>query len=218
MARTPKRITRNGLLIAFEGGEGSGKTTQRRRLVAWLAREGYPLTLTREPGGTTIGKRIRFLVLDPRFSELCPRAEVLLYEADRTQNFFERILPALKRGEVVVSDRSMYSSTVYQGICRGLGEKVIEGLNAFATYDRKPDLVLVLDLPVSASRERLKARKGLDRLEQEKGSFHEKVRRGFLKIARREKSRFAVIDARRTQAEVFAEIQRAVLKKLGRQS
>ncbi len=213
---SPKPRKTKGLLIAFEGGEGSGKTTQRKRLVSWLKREGYPLTLTREPGGTVIGKRVRWLLLDPRFKEMGSRAEVLLYMADRAQNFHERILPALSRGEIVISDRSMYSSTVYQGICRGLGETVIDGFNAFATYDRKPDLVLALDLPVSVSRERLKARKALDRLEREKDSFHEKVRRGFLKIARREKSRFAVIDARMTEDEVFAEIQKAVAKKLGR--
>src|SRR5688572_31749908 len=209
-----KRRKAGGLLIAFEGGEGAGKSTQRKRLVAYLRQQGYGLTLTLEPGGTPIGKRLRWLVLNPRFEEMSDRAELLLYEADRSQNFFEKILPALKRGEVVITDRSMYSSTVYQGICRGLGEKSVGWLNAFATYDRKPDLVLLLDLPVADAFKRIKARK-LDRLEREKRSFHEKVRRGFLKVARQEKSRFAVIDARQTPDEVFAEIEKAVTRKLG---
>jgi dTMP kinase len=207
-----------GLLIAFEGGEGAGKSTQRKRLVSLLKRSGFRLALTREPGGTTIGKRIRWLLLNPRFKEMSARAEILLYEADRAQNFHERILPALEKGYVVVTDRSMYSSTVYQGICRGLGEETINGLNEFATYDRKPDLVLLLDLPVSIGQERLKSRKGLDRLERESRAFHEKVRRGFLKMARQEPSRFVVINAQLSPDAVFAHILRAVLRRMEKKS
>ncbi len=216
MAAHQKTRPKKGFLIAFEGGEGGGKSTQRKRLVAALQRRGIPVELTREPGGTAVGKKIRALLLNPIHTEMFARAEVLLYEADRSQNFHERILPALAKGKVVISDRSMYSSTVYQGICRGLGEATIDFLNDFATQGRAPDLVLVLDLPVSVGQKRLLKRAALDRLEKENVSFHEKVRRGFLKLAKKHKSRFHVVDAAQSPEIVFAEIEKAVYRLIGR--
>ncbi len=210
----PRR--KKGLFVAFEGGEGGGKSTQRKRLVTALRRRGYEVVITCEPGGTTIGKKIRAILLNRKHTEMASRAEVLLYEADRSQNFQEKILPALAAGKVVISDRSMHSSTVYQGICRGLGETTIEGLNDFATFDRAPDLVLLLDIPVKVSQQRLKKRKGLDRLELESVSFHEKVRRGFLKLARKHPRHFKVVDATTTPDEVFTAIEKAVFSRLER--
>lgn len=215
MAKRKVARSAKGLFIAFEGGEGAGKSTQRKRLVTALKRRGYEVVLTREPGGTVIGKKIRALLLHPKYKEMNPRGELMLYEADRSQNFREKILPALAAGKVVISDRSMHSSTVYQGYCRGLKEADIEWLNAFATFERAPDVVLLLDIPVAVSQKRLKVRRRLDRFEQEKTAFHEKVRRGFLKLARKHKKQFCVVDATQTPDEVFAEIEAAVLRRLG---
>ncbi|MDH3679169.1 MAG: dTMP kinase [Acidimicrobiia bacterium] len=173
--------------IAFEGGEGSGKSTQARRLTARL-----DAVHTREPGGTELGDRLRSLLLDPGEAPVGARAETLLMAADRAQHIHQIVRPALAAGRHVVSDRSVYSSLAYQGGGRELGVDAVRQLNDWALDGCWPDLVVLLDLPLDAARGRL--RRGLDRLEQEAASFHERVRRTYLDLAAAE-DRWVVIDA-----------------------
>jgi dTMP kinase len=225
MKRRPSPVSRPsrsfpGLFFAFEGGEGSGKSTQVRLLREWLEGRGIPVLVTREPGGTELGQTLRQLVLDHRNQTLSHRAELLLYEADRAQHVAETLLPALAAGKVVLSDRFEDSSTVYQGICRGLGRRPTESLNRFATGGLRPHLVFVLDIPekegiARARRRSQTAGTGLDRLEREALEFHRKVRRGFLAIARGNR-RYRVLDARRSEAELAEAIRSAVAGRLER--
>ncbi|MBI4404842.1 MAG: dTMP kinase [Deltaproteobacteria bacterium] len=211
MARVKK-----GMLIAFEGGEGGGKSTQIRRLVGWLRARGLPCEVTCEPGGTSVGKVIRRLLLHPKYKGLSPRAELFLYLADRAQHVDEAINGALGAGKVVVSDRFSDSSTVYQGICRDLGLKWTEQLNHFATAGLLPDLVIVLDVPVSEGLRRVVGRSKPDRLEQERASFHRRVRKGFLSLAKRHPSRYLVVNGTRTKEQVAELITERVQKELRR--
>ncbi len=218
---------KKGFLITFEGGEGAGKSTQMKRLVARLKRAKIPVVLTLQPGGTNIGKRIREVLLNPKLKHLTHRAELLLYMADRAQHVEELVVPALEAGKVVVCDRYTDSSTVYQGMCRGLGVDWTMQLNDFATGRLRPDLVIILDLPVEIGFARVRRRledtsyRGkrrvvkLDRLEREKMDFHRKVRKGFLSLARKSPRRYAVLDATRTEDEVARDIDELVLRKLG---
>ncbi len=221
------KAKQNGLFITFEGGEGAGKSTQIRLLVARLKAQGFPVVLTLEPGGTPIGKRIRELLLSPKIKNLSKRTELYLYEADRAQHVEEIVLPALKAGKVVVSDRFSDSSTVYQGICRELGIEWTEKLNAFATQNLMPDLAIVLDIPEKEGLLRVKKRvetdeklKGkrravkMDRLEREKISFHKKVREGFLLLSKKYPKRICVLDARQTPEKISQEINRIVERKI----
>lgn len=206
----------NGLFLTFEGGEGSGKSTQAKRLQAWLEAKGYSVVLTREPGGTPLGVRIRQLLLESS-EPLGDRAELLLYEADRAHHVESKILPALKAGKIVLCDRYTDSSLVYQGMCRGLGVAQTDALNRFATGGLAPDLVFVLDIPAPLGLERVRARqKALDRMEREELSFHKKVRSGFLKLARKAASRYVVLDAREKEPELEQKIQEALTRKLKR--
>jgi dTMP kinase len=216
---TPKK---KGFFITFEGGEGAGKSTQLRRLIAFLEKRGQAVKVTQEPGGTEIGRNIRHMLLDPAHRGLAPLAELLLYEADRAHHVHTVVRPALAAGQIVISDRFADSSTVYQGICRGLGQSKVEALNALATQNLSPDLVLLLDLPETVGLARVKARAKKtttgqpDRIEQEKQEFHRKVRRGFLKIARENSRRFAVIDATLDEESVAKEIEILVQRRLER--
>ena len=158
MAKRPYK----GFFITFEGGEGAGKSTQIRHLVAWLKQQRLPHLLTLEPGGTEIGKGIRTVLLNPANKHLSQRAELLLYEADRAQHVDEVVWPAFKAGKVVVSDRYDGSSTVYQGICRNLGLEWTLKLNAFATQHLKPDLVIILDIPERIGLARVRNRLRVD--------------------------------------------------------
>lgn len=197
-----------GLLISFEGGEGAGKSTQIRHLEAFLKSHGFKVLITLEPGGSTIGKGIRGVLLNPDNKELSHRAELLLYEADRAQHMDEVVFPALEKGVIVLSDRGQDSSTVYQGLCRGFGKALVEKMNQFATNHTVPDLTFIFDLDEKLGRSRvrerllrdaklhgIRRRVKLDRLEREKLAFHQKVRKGFLKLAREDKKRFKIIDA-----------------------
>lgn len=209
MARAKPR----GKLIVFEGGEGAGKSTQIRALATWLKRKGHAVAITRQPGGSRLGTGIRRLLLHG--GKVDPRAELLLYEADRAQHVQDVVRPWIAQGKIVLSDRYADSSTVYQGICRGLGEKWTEELNQFATGGLSPDLVFVLDLPAAVGLKRSSSRGKLDRMEREKRAFHEKVRRGFLKLARRHPRRFRVIDAGEDRSVIATRIQAEVTKCLG---
>jgi dTMP kinase len=218
-------MKRKGLFISLEGGEGAGKSTQMTRLVSWLKDRGLPVRSTLEPGGTRIGEKIRELLLDPSHGHLVSRAELLLYEADRAQHADEVLTPSLTQGEIVVSDRFIDSSTVYQGICRKLGVSWVEKLSRFATGGLEPNLTLLLDIPVDVGMGRVHQHENaskrqkkfaVDRIDLEKHSFHEQVRKGFLKLAAQHAHRFVVIDAGRSESEVALEIQDVVTKHLKR--
>ncbi len=198
-----------GYFITFEGIEGSGKSTQIKLLVDYLVKQQIPHLSTREPGGTPIAEAIRKILLDPLCSEMLPEAELLLYSASRAQHTGELILPALKAGKIVISDRYYDSTNAYQGAARELDYDVIDLLNTFATFHTVPDLTVLLDLPVEAGLARILHR-DLDRLEQEDISFHRKVREQFLFIAKKHASRYLVLDASKAPDLIHQEIIRAL--------
>ncbi|MGD8194270.1 dTMP kinase [Herbiconiux sp. P18] len=184
-----------GLFITLEGGDGSGKTTQAALLERWLHEQGRTVVRTREPGGTDFGAEVREIVLHSR-GHIAPRAEALLYAADRAQHIQTKVRPALERGEVVVQDRYLDSSVAYQGAGRVLDGEEIRELSLWAAEGLLPDLTILLDLDEQAARDRLDgANKRFDRLEAEKGEFHARVRSAFLALAEREPERFIVLDA-----------------------
>lgn len=211
-----RRKKKRGFFIAFEGGEGSGKSSQISSLSRYLRKAHLPVVVSCEPGGTRIGRGIRRLLLSPRFKEMNPRTELLLYQADRAQHVEQVILPALQGGKIVISDRHADSSTVYQGICRKMGMRRTAWLNDCATNKLHPDLVILLDVPVEVGLRRIRGRRGLDRLEQETRNFHQKVRRGFLTLARKRGKRYAIIDGTQSMAEVSHSIRTVVERKLRR--
>ena len=199
----------NARLITFEGIEGSGKTVVAKETCRALEGAGVSVVLVREPGGTVVSERIRAILLDPARKEMATRAELFLYLASRAQLVSEVIRPALARGRSIVCDRYMDASVAYQGWARGLGEQLVEKLNAVAVGDAVPEKTFLLDCAVAEGLGRGPTRRekeGIaprDRLEREDVSFHEKVREGYLRIARREKKRFVVIDASRSLEDVF---------------
>ncbi len=194
-----------GVLIAFEGGEGSGKTTQARLVAIWLRELGYDVVTTHEPGATKVGMRLRALLLDTAHTGMSPRAEALMYAADRAEHVASVIAPALDRGAIVITDRYVDSSLAYQGAGRDLPVDEIARFNRWATGDRTPDLTIVLDMDPMAGLSR-RARSA-DRLEAEPADFHLRVRAGFLALARAEPGRYLVLDAGRPAGEVTRDIQ-----------
>lgn len=185
----------SGLFITFEGGDGTGKSTQVRLLTQWLTEQGRAVVTTREPGGTEVGTALREIVLHHR-GEVDPRAEALLYAADRAQHIGTLVRPALERGDVVVQDRYIDSSVAYQGAGRVLDAAEIKRISLWATGDLIPNLTVLLDLPGDVARERLaQEHKTFDRLENEHDDFHERVRAAFLALAAAEPQRFLVVDA-----------------------
>ncbi|HYB86869.1 MAG TPA: dTMP kinase, partial [Streptosporangiaceae bacterium] len=201
----PPPAARHGLLVAFEGGEGAGKTTQARLLAIWLREQGYDVVATHEPGATKVGMRLRALLLDTAHTGLSPRAETLMYAADRAEHVDSVIRPALERGAIVVTDRFVDSSLAYQG--RGRNQPVAEvaDLNRWATGGLQPDLTMLLDLPPVAGL--VRRAPSADRLEAEPTEFHERVREGFLALASAEPGRYLVLDATRPPEELSREIQ-----------
>ena len=199
-----------GVFITLEGGDGSGKTTQAELLHAWLAREGRTVLRTREPGGTDVGVEIREIVLHHR-GDIAPRAEALLYAADRAHHVAEVVRPAIARGDVVVQDRFIDSSVAYQGAGRVLDPAEIRSLSDWATEGLVPDLTVLLDLPWEIARARLDgARTRYDRLEAEAGEFHTRVREHYLALAAAEPERFVVVDATLPVDEIAARIRERV--------
>ncbi|AKT51161.1 dTMP kinase [Arsenicicoccus sp. oral taxon 190] len=180
-----------GVFVALEGGDGAGKTTQARLLQTWLGELGRTVLLTREPGGSALGVEIRRLLLHGE--HVSPRAEALLFAADRAHHVASVVRPALERGEVVVTDRYLDSSVAYQGAGRDLAGEDVRGLSLWAVDGLLPDLTVLLDVPPGTGR----SRRGdeHDRLESEPDAFHERVRGGFLALAAAEPERYLVVDA-----------------------
>jgi dTMP kinase len=201
------------LFITFEGIEGCGKTTQIKRLTRNLQKEGIPCRATLEPGGTAVGRKIRRILLDSRNKGLTALAELMLYEADRAQHVEEVIKPALERNLWVVSDRFFDATVVYQGFARGQDRRLILDLNKKAAQGLVPDLTFLLDCPVEVGLARATSRnnKGQDRFEREKIAFHRKVREGYLSLARKERKRFAVVDATQSVNALEKEILEYVM-------
>lgn len=189
--------------IVFEGGEGSGKSTQAARLA-----ERLDAVLTRQPGGTDVGASLRAILLDPENTALAPRAEALLMAADRAQHAEELIRPALAAGRHVVCDRYTYSSVAYQGYGRGLGAEVVRDLSAWATDELWPDLVVLLDVDDEVAASRLD--RDLDRFEQAGDDFHRRVREGFREQAAADPERWVVIDGAASIDDVAALVWAAV--------
>lgn len=199
-----------GIWVTFEGGDGSGKTTQAARLQAWLETSGRSVVRTREPGGTEVGVLVRDIVLHHR-GDIAPRAEALLYAADRAHHIETLVRPALDRGDVVIQDRYLDSSVAYQGAGRVLDPAEIRNLSLWATDGALPDVTVLLDLDPERARERLNADdKPFDRLEAEKADFHARVREAFLDLARAEPDRFLVLDAARPVDEIAAAVRERI--------
>ena len=196
------------MFITLEGGDGSGKTTQAELLREWLTSEGRTVVRTREPGGTDVGVEIREIVLHHE-GDIAPRAEALLYAADRAHHVATVVRPALERGDVVIQDRYIDSSVAYQGAGRVLDAEAVRGLSQWATDGLVPDLTILLDLEAEAARGRLdEARTRFDRLEAEASEFHDRVRSAYLALAASEPDRFLVVDAAKPVDQI-AQVVRA---------
>ncbi len=196
--------------ITLEGGDGSGKTTQANLLADWLSESGHTVLRTREPGGSEVGQLIRDIVLHHR-GDIAPRAEALLYAADRAHHVATVVRPALERGEIVLQDRYLDSSVAYQGAGRVLDGAEVRNLSLWAAEGALPDLTLLLDLAPEAARGRLdSADKPFDRLEAEKTEFHTRVRDAYLALADAEPERFLVLDASASVDEIAAAVRERV--------
>ncbi len=199
------------IFITFEGIEGCGKTTQIGHLTSFFKKNRRPFLLTREPGGTKVGEKIRQILLSSDNAGLEPGAELFLYVADRIQHYRQVILPALRQGKVVLCDRFADATTVYQGFGRGLDLAWIEEIHSRALENAKPDLTFLLDLPVEVGLKRAlkrlkKDRTGEDRFEKEALDFHRRIREGYLTLARKEPSRIIVLDGMKDEGTLHGEI------------
>ncbi|NPD04815.1 dTMP kinase [Nocardioides sp. zg-1308] len=196
-----------GLFVCFEGGEGAGKSTQSRLLRDWLVEQGRTVLLTFEPGDTAVGKELRRIVLDPATGDLSDRTEALLYAADKAEHVDHVVLPALERGEVVITDRYVDSTLAYQGAGRTLDVAEVEAVARWATGDLRPHLTVVLDLAPETGLDRFTGR---DRIEGQSLAFHQRVRQGFLDLAAADPDHYVVLDARAPIDEIAAAIQARV--------
>lgn len=198
---------RSGCFVALEGGEGAGKSTQSSRLRVWLEQRGCDVVLTREPGDTEVGRQLRRIVLDPATGDISPRTETLLYAADKAEHVESVVLPALRRGAVVVTDRYVDSTIAYQGGGRDLSVEEVETVARWATRDLRPDLTVLLDLEPGAGLTRFEGR---DRIEAESADFHERVRATFLRLAGADPDHYLVVDARLAVDEIERRIRERV--------
>lgn len=206
------RYTDSGVFVALEGGEGGGKSTQSRLLADWLTGLGHQVLLTREPGGTDVGTSLRRILLDPATGHLSPRTEALVYAADKAEHVDAVVLPALERGEVVVTDRYVDSTLAYQGAGRAIDAAELEHVARWATADLRPHLTVVLDLDPTIGL----ARAGEpDRIEAEPLEFHQRVRRHFLALAEADPDHYLVLDADQPPATVHAAVRAALEPWLG---
>jgi len=205
-----------GRFITFEGIDGSGKTTQMRRLAERLRAEKHDVFETVEPGGTAVGQQIRRILLDSANEDLRPTAELLLYFASRAQNVEQCILPALRAGKIVLSDRFTDSTLAYQGYARGLGQETVLTLDRIACQGLTPALTLLIDVDLDTALARTRERNASSptaetRLDDESREFHRKVREAYLSIARQNANRFRVIDGRGAPDDVAARVWENVL-------
>jgi dTMP kinase len=199
-----------GLFITFEGGDGSGKSTQSALLAEWLETSGRTVVYTREPGGTELGLELREIILHRR-GYIAPRAEALLYAADRAHNIATQVRPAIERGEVVIQDRYLDSSVAYQGAGRVLDASEVRDLSLWAVEGLLPDLTILLDLHEDIGLGRVaESSIQYDRLEAEKKDFHARVRAGYLKLVHAEPDRFLVLDARESIDSIASTIRARV--------
>ncbi len=205
-------FTETGVFVALEGGEGSGKSTQAALLVTWLESLGHNVLLTREPGGTDVGKILRHIVLDNETGELSPRTEVLLYAADKAEHVDEIVLPALAEGAVVLTDRYVDSTLAYQGAGRHLDISEVEHVARWATSSLRPHLTVVLDIDPAVGHTRFE---GADRIESEPIEFHQRVRAHFLELAAADPDHYLVVNGGGTPDEIHADIRIAVEPWLG---
>ena len=196
-----------GLFVCFEGGEGAGKSTQSRLLNDWLEAAGHTVVLTFEPGDTEVGQALRQIVLSPATGELSHRTEVLLYAADKAEHVDTVVLPALARGEVVITDRYVDSALAYQGAGRDLVVAEVEHVNRWATGELRPHLTVVLDLEPATGLGRFEER---DRIEGQSLEFHQRVRQGFLDLAAADPEHYLVLDARAPVDELADAIRERV--------
>jgi len=203
--------TPSGIFIAFEGGEGSGKSTQAKLLKGWFEEEGHVVTLTREPGGSNLGNNLREILLANETGVISPRAEALLYAADRAHHVYSVIQPALDRGDVVITDRYFDSSIAYQGAGRTLSSNEVARISRWATESLYPTLTIILDQPADIG---LKRKKNADRLESESIDFHNRVRQEYLQLASFDPERYLVIDARKPIEEIHIEIVARIKEKV----
>ena len=206
----------SGLFLTFEGGDGSGKSTQASLLTQWLTGEGHAVVRTREPGGTDLGVELRNIVLHRR-GHIAPRAEALIYAADRAHHIATKVKPALERGDIVVQDRYLDSSVAYQGDGRELEAEEVRRISLWAAGGLMPDLTFLLDLDQTVGRDRvLHASTGYDRLEAEEDDFHARVRAAYLRLAAAEPGRFVVLDASDSRESIAATVRARVKPLLNR--
>lgn len=214
----PNKSKPTGILVSFEGSEGSGKSTQIARLAQHLQQLGREVVATREPGGTEIGEQIRNIIVhNSKGDEMCAETELLLFTAARAQVVREVIAPALLRGAVVLSDRYLDSSTVYQGIARNLAPDPVNQINRFAVGNVMPDMTVVIDVPTEVSLARIRQRASdlPDRMERENIEFYKKVREGYLLLAQQWPERVVVIDGTQSPDVIEKEIWAGVQERLG---
>lgn len=205
-------MSKKGYFITFEGAEGSGKSTQIRNAVAFLKKRGHSVVMLREPGGTRISEAIRQILLDKDLKEMARVTELLLYLAARAQIVHEKILPALKKGKVVICDRFEDSTRAYQGFGRKISLKAIDHASRLVRGALKPDLTFVLDIDIKKGLERGGRH---DRIEREALSFHQRVRRGFLALARKEPKRMVVLDTSKPVESVSQKVRERLERVFG---
>ena len=203
-------MAKRGLFITFEGPEGSGKSTHSRLLCEFLKKQGLKILHTREPGGTVVSEKIRKVLLDPKNKGMDVVCELLLYMAARAQIVREKILPALRKGKIVLCDRFMDATLAYQGYAGGLDIKLIKSIGSLVTDGLKPDITFILD--IDAKKGLLRSTGSKDRMEKKSLSYHKKVRKGYFNIAKKEPRRVKVVSALGEIAETQEKIRRIVLR------
>lgn len=207
-----------GIFITFEGIEGCGKSTQAMLLAKELKSAGYRVKLTREPGGTSLGNSVRRILLNSRGLNILPLSELFLYLVSRYQHVEEVIKKELAKKCIVISDRFSDSSVAYQGYGRGLGVAFVAKLDRIATGGLKPDLTFILDCPSEVGIKRILSKRIPDRIEKEKIAFHERVRKGYLEIAKKNNKRIVIIDATKKKEEISKEIISVVISRFNLKS
>jgi dTMP kinase len=205
---------KRGQFVTFEGGEGAGKSTLVSSLATYFKAKGVSVLVTREPGGTPLGERVRSWLLDPAIGKVAPETELALFLASRSENVHTVIAPALEQGKLVLCDRFNDSSVAYQGHARGLGIDVVEEVSSFFCRGLIPDLTLYLDIDPVRGLARRKQVSSVDRMEQEETSFHECLRQGYLEIARRHQDRFVILNAERSAESLLREALRILHQQL----